>query len=206
MSLELYAAFIAATIALVLLPGPNVALITANSIAYGRSFGLITVLGTSAAMIPQLALTVLGMNGALVLAGELFECVRWAGVAYLIFLGIQAFRAPAVDLTKVKAQPRSARSIFLRGFLVSMSNPKTLLFYGAFFPQFMRMDGNVMFQLILLSLTFLGIAATLDCCWALLADRLRHLLAARGTIRNCLTGTIYLAAAAGLASVRRMAS
>lgn len=203
MSLELYAAFVAATVALVVLPGPNVALITANSIAYGRKFGLITVAGTSAAMVPQLILTILGMTGFLALAGGLFEWVRWAGVAYLIYLGIQAWRAPAVDLTRFKPQPRSARSIFLRGFLVSSSNPKTLLFYGAFFPQFISPHADIVAQLVILSLSFLTIASALDCCWALLADRLRGLLAARGKVRNRLTGSFYLAAAAGLASVKR---
>ena len=205
MSLALYAAFVAATVALVILPGPNVALITANSIAYGRRFGLITVLGTSAAMIPQLALTVFGMTGVLTLMGELFEWIRWAGVAYLIYLGINAWRAPVVDLTKIKPQPRSKRSIFLRGFLVSSSNPKTLLFYGAFFPQFVTPDRDIMLQLAVLSISFLAIAASLDCCWALLADRLRGLLATRGRFRNRLTGTFYFAAAAGLASVKRAA-
>ncbi|MFK0166514.1 LysE family translocator [Rhizobium sp. NPDC090279] len=203
MSLELYAAFIAATAALVILPGPNAALITANSIAYGRKFGLITVLGTSAAMIPQLVLTVLGMNGALASAGQFFEWIRWAGVAYLAYLGLQTWFAPAVDLTKIRAEPRSVRSTFLRGFLVSVSNPKTLLFYGAFFPQFVTAQGNIMLQLIMLSLTFLVVAATLDSCWALLADKLRYVLAARGTIRNRLTGAMYFAAAAALAGVRR---
>lgn len=147
MTLELHLAFVAATIALIALPGPNVALIVANSVAYGWRFGLLTVAGTSAAMVPQLILTVLGMTGMLMLAGHLFEWVRWAGVAYLIYLGVQAWRAPAVDLTKVKPELRSARSIFLRGFLVSLTNPKTLLFYGAFFPQFVTPETNLGAQL-----------------------------------------------------------
>lgn len=203
MSFESYLAFVAATVALIILPGPNVALITANSIAYGRKFGLITVAGTSTAMIPQLVLTILGMTGVLALAGELFEWIRWAGVAYLVYLGVQAWRAPAVDLTKIKPEPRSARAIFLRGFLVSSSNPKTLLFYGAFFPQFVSSSADVGPQLVVLSLSFLMIASALDCCWALLADRLRWLLATRGSIRNRFIGSFYLAAAAGLASVKR---
>jgi homoserine/homoserine lactone efflux protein len=201
--IELYLSFVAAAVALALMPGPNVALITANSIAYGRRYGLITVLGTTAAMIPQLTLTVLGMTGLLALAGELFEWIRWIGVAYLIYLGIQAWRAAAVDLSQVKAQPRSGRSIFWRGVLVSSSNPKTLLFYGAFFPQFISPDADVVPQLILLSVSFLVIAFTLDSCWALAADRLRGLLAARGALRNRLTGSFYIAAAVGLASIKR---
>ena len=80
---ELYLAFVAASAALIAVPGPNVALLVANSVAHGRRYALLTVAGTSAAMVPQFALTVLGMTGALALMSHLFEWVRWAGVAYL---------------------------------------------------------------------------------------------------------------------------
>ena len=176
-----------------------------NAVAYGRRYGLITVLGTSAAMAPQLALTVLGMAGVLTLAGEMIEWIRWAGVAYLVCLGLQAWRAPVVDLSKIEPQPQSAQSIILRGFLVSSSNPKTLLFYGAFFPQFVNPDGDIMLQLAVLSLSFLIVVSSLDCCWALLAARLRALIATRGRLRHRLTRAFYFIAAAGLASVRRTA-
>ncbi|MBM3655096.1 MAG: LysE family translocator, partial [Alphaproteobacteria bacterium] len=86
----------------------------------------------------------------------------------------------------------------------SSSNPKTLLFYGAFFPQFVTPE-DIMLQLAVLSLTFLIVVSSLDCCWALLADRLRALLATRGRLRHRLTGAFYLLAAASLASVRRTA-
>lgn len=205
MSPELYLSFLAATIALIALPGPNVALIVANSVAHGRRFGLITAAGTSTAMVPQLALTILGLTGALTLMSQIFEWVRWAGVAYLVWLGIQAWRAPAVDLTQIRPEARSVRSIFLRGFLVSLTNPKTLLFYGAFFPQFVAPEAGLGRQLAILSATFLVVALSLDCCWALLAGRLRGLLAARGSLRNRLTGSFYLAAALGLASARKSA-
>ena len=203
MSIELYLAFVAATAVLIAIPGPNVALIAANSIAHGWRFGLITVAGTSAAMIPQLGFTVLGMTGALALLSHVFEWVRWIGVVYLIYLGFQAWRAPAIDLTKVAPEPRSARQIFLRGFLVSLTNPKTLLFYGAFFPQFVNVQVDLAGQLVLLSLTFLVSAAVLDSCWALAAGRLRVLLSVRGRLRNRLTGGVYFAAAIGLANARR---
>ena len=204
MSIELYVAFVAASAALIAIPGPNVALIVANSVAHGRRYGLLTVAGTSTAMVPQLALTVLGMTGALTLMSHLFEWVRWAGVAYLAWLGVQAWRAPpAVDLTGVAPQPRSGRAIVARGFLVSLTNPKTLLFYAAFFPQFVAPGADLGPQLALLSATFLAVAVALDCCWALAAARLRGTLAVRGGLRNRLTGGAYLAAAVGLASARR---
>lgn len=202
MSLGWYVGFVSATVVLALLPGPNVGLIVATSIAHGRRAGLLTVLGTSAAMVPELALAALGMAGVLTLAGDVFGWVRWAGVVYLVYLGVRAWSVPAVDLTKIEARPRAPRATFLRGFLVSSSNPKTLLFYGAFFPQFVVAGGDVARELALLSASFLAIIATLDCGWALLADRLRGILAARGRLRNRLIGTCYVAAAAALASVR----
>lgn len=202
MTFEMYLAFVAATTALVAIPGPNVALITANSIAHGRRMGLVTVAGTSTAMVPQLAFTVMGLTGVLTLAANLFEYLRWLGVAYLIYLAVQAWRAPPVDLTKIKPLAESAWVVFRRGFVVSLTNPKTLLFYGAFFPQFVS-SHDVGIQLAILSATFLLIAATLDCGWALLAERLRGLLATNGRIRNRLTGSFYFAAAVGLAAAKR---
>ncbi|MEW5962229.1 MAG: LysE family translocator [Pseudomonadota bacterium] len=203
MTIELYLTFVLATAVLIAIPGPNVALIVANSVAHGRRFGLITVAGTSAAMIPQLVFTMAGMTGALVLFSHLFEWLRWIGVAYLVYLGVQAIRAEPVDLTKVRPEPRSQREIFLRGFLVSLTNPKTLLFYGAFFPQFIEPSASIAKQLWLLSVTFLAIAVVMDACWALVGGRLRGLLAGRGVLRNRLTGGCYFAAALGLATARR---
>ncbi len=200
---ELYLAFVAASAALIALPGLNVALIVANSVAHGRRYGLLSVAGTSAAMVPQLALTVLGMTGALTLMSHVFEWVRWAGVAYLAWLGVQAWRTPALDLTRIAPEARSGRAIVARGFLVSLTNPKTLLFYGAFFPQFVAPGAEPGPQLVLLSATFLAGAVALDGCWALAAARLRGALALRGALRNRLTGGFYFAAAAGLASARR---
>ena len=132
--------FILATTILMLTPGPNVALIVANAVAWGTRYGLLTVTGTAAAMVVQLGLTALGMSAALGALAAWFEWLRWLGVGYLLWLGVRQWRAPPIDLTRIPAQPRSARGIALRGFLVSLTNPKTLLFYGAFLPQFVSLD------------------------------------------------------------------
>ncbi len=203
MPIGLYLAFVAATAVLVVIPGPNVALVVANSVAYGRRFGLVTAAGTTtAALLPQLAFITLGMTGSLILAGRFFDWVRCAGVAYLAYLGVAAWRAPVLDLTRVVPEPRSAHAIFARGVFVSLTNPKSLLFYGAFFPQFITPGPHLLRQMMLLSATFLTIAAVHDCCWALAAGWLRPLLAVRGSLRNRLTGGFYIAAAVGLAGVR----
>ena len=106
MSIELYLAFIAATIILMAIPGPNVALIVANSVAYGPRYGLLTVAGSSSAMIAQLALTALGMTEFLGGLGLWFGYLRWIGVAYLVYLGLAQWRAPAVDLAKTRPEPK----------------------------------------------------------------------------------------------------
>jgi threonine/homoserine/homoserine lactone efflux protein len=203
MSLELYLAFVAATVILILIPGPNVALIVANSVAHGSRYGLVTVAGTSSAVVIQLLLTIAGMTTFLSIMANWFEWLRWIGVAYLVYLGIRAWRAPAVDLTKARPEPRSARAIYLRGFLVSLSNPKTLLFYGAFFPQFVSVGADLTAQLVLLAATFLALAVMLDGAWALLAGRFRAALAVNGKLRNRLTGSLLIGAGAGLALARR---
>ncbi len=200
---QLYLAFVLAVTVLMLIPGPNVALIVANSIAYGTGFGLLTVAGTSTAMLLQLAVTALGMTAALAELGHWFEAVRWIGVCYLLWLGIRQWRAPPVDLSRVAPQPRSPRRIFARGLLVSLANPKTLLFYGAFFPQFISAGQGLGSQLALLSATFVALAVLLDGAWAVAAGRARFLLAARGRLRNRLSGGMLVGAGLGLALVRR---
>ena len=169
MSYELFAAFVAATTVLILMPGPNVSLIVANSIAHGAKYGLVAVAGTSSAMVIQLTLTVLGLTSILGLVATWFEWLRWLGVAYLIFLGLKAWAAPAVDLAAPEEQKKSIWEVYWRGFLVSLTNPKTLLFYTAFLPQFISADHDRGTQLLVLAATFLVIATVLDSGWAMCA-------------------------------------
>ena len=203
MSLALYTAFVAAVTILMLIPGPNVALIAANSVAHGRRFGLITVAGTSAAMVVQLGLTGLGMTALLGEVSRAFEILRWLGVAYLVWLGLSAWRQPPSDFKRTKPEARSGREIFARGFAVSLTNPKTLLFYAAFFPQFIEPHAPAASQILLLAVTFVAIAVVVDSGWALLAARFRDVLAVNGRLRNRLTGGLLMGAAFGLALARR---
>jgi threonine/homoserine/homoserine lactone efflux protein len=200
---ELYLAFVAASALLIVIPGPNVALIVANSVAHGTRFGLLTVVGTSSAMVVQLTLTVLGATAALDILAASFDWLRWLGAAYLVALGVAAWRAPPVDLARTAPQARSPRSIYLRGFLVGLTNPKTLLFYGAFLPQFVSPGPTMVRQLLLLAVTFLIVAIMLDGVWAMLAGRLRAVLIAQARWRNRLTGGLLVGAGPGLALARR---
>ncbi len=203
MPLDLYLGFVAACAVLILIPGPNVALIVANSAAPGTRFGLLPVAGTSSAVVVQLTLTVLGATAVLSFLAASFDWLRWLGVAYLVWLGIAAWRAPAIDLMRTAPQPRSARVIYVRGFLVGLTNPKTLLFYGAFLPQFITPGPTAADQLLLLAVTFVVVATVLDGLWAILAGRLRALLAVHARLRNRLTGGLLIGAGVGLALARK---
>jgi len=203
MPVSLYLGFVVASVVLILIPGPNVSLIVANSIAYGTRYGLLTVVGTSSAIVMQLALVALGLTATLDILAGWFEWIRWIGVAYLLYLGFRQWTATPIDLTRIRPQPRSFRAIALRGFLISLTNPKTLLFYGAFFPQFLSPEAPIVPQVVLLSFSFLVIATALDGGWALLSGRVRGLLAIRGRLRNRLSGGFLMCAGIGLALARR---
>ena len=198
MPLASYLAFAAVSTGLILLPGPNVALIVATSLSQGSRMGLVTVAGTSSAMVVQLAATYFGLVVVLTSAAWIFSMLRWAGVAYLAVLGVRALLAQPGP-TSAPPQVRSVRRVYLSGLAVSLTNPKTLLFYGAFLPQFLDPKGDAAMQLLVLSATFLAIAITLDSGWALLAGRLRGRLALRPRLGARLTGASLIGAALGLA-------
>lgn len=203
MPLEFYLAFVLASAVLILVPGPNVTLLVATSLAYGARRALATLAGTSAAIALQLLITALGMTSLMALLASGFEWLRWAGVAYLVWLGVRQWRSAPVALEDVEPQAVPARALFWRGFLVSATNPKTWLFYAAFFPQFLNPAADPVPQLVLLSATFLALALVLDSTWALLADRARPLLTGRARLRNRITGGFLIGAGIGLALARK---
>jgi homoserine/homoserine lactone efflux protein len=193
LSPSLYAGFVAATVLLMLVPGPNVALIVANSLAFGARVGLVTVLGTIAGMIVQLSVAALGVTALVGALAEGFNTLRWLGVVYLLWLGVRDWRTPAGDLSRIA--PVSPRKIFTRGFLVSLTNPKPLVFYAAFLPQFLVADAPLNRQMAILSVTF---GFVVDCGWAFAGARARGLVARFGRARNRLTGAIMVGAGAAL--------
>jgi homoserine/homoserine lactone efflux protein len=200
--LTLYLTFIAAVLILAAIPGPNVAIIAANSISHGARYGAVTVAGTSSAMVLQLTLTVIGMAALQATLASWFEWLRWLGVIYLLYLAVRAWRAP-LEVLDAAPEPRSIAKIYLRGLLVSLFNPKTLLFYGAFLPQFVDPEGPLLAQLIWLSTGFLVTATLVDLSWALLAARVGHILRKRSKTRNRLTALLMIGAGIGMALAKK---
>jgi threonine/homoserine/homoserine lactone efflux protein len=204
MSPSLYIGFVATCLVLMVMPGPNVALIVANSLAHGTRYGLMTVGGTSTAIAVHLVATFFATASLFTLLASSFAYLRWLGVAYLIFLGVRTWRQQHDDLALVP-QPRSMRLVFLRGVAISLTNPKVLFFYGAFFPQFIEADKPIAPQLLALTSTFLVLAIVFDCGWAILAGRLRNVVAGYTRLRHRLTGGVLIAAGLGLATARKAA-
>jgi threonine/homoserine/homoserine lactone efflux protein len=181
MSLHLYLAFVAACVALALLPGPIVTLVIGNGLRYGTRAALTNIAGAQAGLAIVIGIVAVGLTSLMATMGYWFDWVRFAGAAYLVWLGIKLIRAPATGLDADAAPPPPRGGFFLQGVLVLLSNPKVLVFFGAFIPQFMDMSRDHVPQVALLGVTFMVIAAITDAAYALLAGRARLFFSARRT-------------------------
>ena len=194
-------ALIVATSVLVLIPGPNVALIVASSLRHGLKTGLVTAFGTTAGLAFQLFLVIVGMAAVIELAATALEWIRWMGVAYLVYLGIRAWIESVPNLQDIHAQSNSVT--FWHGFAMAVVNPKTLLFNAAFLPQFVAGGEGTTGQLTTVASVYLAVIVIGDALWALFASSARQFLGKCGHLRNRITGVFLLGAAAGLALSRR---
>jgi len=170
MSYESFFAFCVAAAALALVPGPTVTVIIANSLRYGSRAGLLNVAGTQAGFVIWLGIAAMGLGAAIKLMGTWFDVLRWAGAAYLVWLGIKMLLSKG-DLAVAVDRARPHGSFFLQGFVVIISNPKMLVLFGAMIPPFLSKDGNMMQQTLLLGFTFMVIAAVGDTLYALMAGK-----------------------------------
>ncbi len=202
MEAGIFIAFIFISIAVLVFPGPSILLIVANSMQRGRVVGLYTVAGGLVAMGVQLLVAVTGLNAVNTLFATGFNYLRWAGVAYLIYLGIQRWHGKAQGELRGRLS-RSYRSAVTEGFIVALTNPGTMLFFVAFFPQFLNDDSATNPQLMLMSFTFTLLTLIVDGSYALLSARIGHRLhkPGRTAMRNHLAGALLLAAALALALI-----
>jgi threonine/homoserine/homoserine lactone efflux protein len=181
MSLQVYLAFIAACVALALLPGPIVTLLIANGLRHGTRAALTNILGVQVALLIVIGILAVGLTTLMATMGYWFDWVRFAGVAYLVWLGIKLIRSPVEGVEAGAAPPPPRGGFFLQGFVVALSNPKLLVFFGAFIPQFMDMNRDHLSQVLILGVTFMVIAGLTDAIYALLAGRVRTIFSAKRT-------------------------
>jgi len=177
MALDLWLAFLAASTALLLIPGPNVLLVLSYALSKGRSVAVASAAGVALGDLVAMSASLAGL-GALVLASaSLFVALKWAGAGYLIWLGIKLIRsAPSGGLGLPETQV-SATQVFGHTAAVTALNPKSIAFFIAFVPQFIRADAPLLPQFSILIATFVSLAALNALAYALLADRLRRVIA-----------------------------
>jgi homoserine/homoserine lactone efflux protein len=201
MNWELFAAFLVITTILIITPGPIVTLVIATGASQGVRAGLITAAGTSLGNALLLAAIAFGLSWVLKNAVTLFELLRWVGAAYLVWLGIQAWR----NAGNSAAEPPSGRVNFSRGVLVAMTNPKTIAFFTAFLPQFIDPSLPAERQLIAMCVVSVALAALSDSAWAVAAGlgRAFFMKPARAKLLGRMSGVALIGGGVWLSLARR---
>ena len=166
MNWQLFSAFLVITVVLFLTPGPIVTLVVATGATRGIRAGLMIVAGSMAGNALLLVFIASGLSWILKTSAEVFDAVRWAGAAYLVWLGIQAWRHAGVP---VEASPPRGRVHVWRGFIVALTNPKTIAFFTAFLPQFIDPSLPIERQLMIMCTVSVLMGGVLDSGWAIAA-------------------------------------
>jgi threonine/homoserine/homoserine lactone efflux protein len=194
---EAFAAFAAASILLLVIPGPSVIYIVTRSVHQGRAAGLVSVLGIHTGTIVHIVAAAFGLSAILATSATAFSVVKYAGAAYLIWLGVRALRRRDTDGPDDAMPSRSLRRIYAQGVVVNVLNPKTALFFLAFLPQFVDLSrGSAPLQVVVLGLTFILLGFVSDGTYALVSARVARGVRAgsrRELFRRWLPGFTYLA-------------
>lgn len=206
MPFDLWLTFAAASLALLLIPGPTVLLVLSYALSKGRSVALASAAGVALGDLVAMTASLLGL-GALVLASAtLFTVLKWGGAAYLIYLGLKLLRsAPSSGLGLPQTETITAARVLRHTAAVTALNPKSIAFFIAFVPQFVRPDAALLPQFSILIATFVTLAALNALAYALAADHLRRVIA-RPAIITWITragGTALIAMGILTATIRR---
>jgi threonine/homoserine/homoserine lactone efflux protein len=206
-SIELWLAFVGASAVLLLLPGPTILTVISYSVAHGRRANVPLVAAVALGDTTSLLLSLVGLGALLATSAWWFTVVKWAGGLYLLWLGIKLLRAGASTATlAAPAAPASRWRLFANTYAVTALNPKGIIFFVAFLPQFINPQANVAPQLWLLAATFVALAVVNATLYATFATSARRLLASpRAQRRFHLTGGSLLSAAGVWALVARRA-
>ncbi|WPZ36367.1 LysE family translocator [Thalassobaculum sp. OXR-137] len=208
MPIDLWLAFVTASVAILLLPGPTTMLIVGYALGDGRRAAFGAVGGVLAGDLAALAISAVGLGAILASSAVVFTVMKFAGAAYLIWLGVKMWRAPvdphAVDAAQAGAvaDRSKGRRRALHGFVVTALNPKLIAFFIAFLPQFMTPHAPVLPQLLVLAPTFLGVSVITNSLYVLAASAARTRLRSPAALRTvnrvgagCLIGAGVLTAA-----------
>ncbi len=189
--------FVAASLIVLLTPGPGVAYVTARSLAQGRAAGLISALGLSAGAFVHVIAAAVGLSSILLASATAFTAVKIVGAAYLVFLGLRIVFARAVDsIELIESPPAPARRLFTDGVMISVLNPKIAVFFLAFLPQFIDPAvGSPTVQILCLGLLYCTLSVITDGGYALLAAQIRDWIApwtSRSRMPRYLSGGVFI--------------
>lgn len=200
MSLENYLGFLLVSLVIIIVPGPNVTLIVATAALKGIRAGLVALLGTTAAQCLQLVFVGAGMTWLVHQFSDAFNVLRYIGAAYLVWLGIKAWRTAHEPLPP----PERAFQTFRKAFLVGLSNPKSLTFFAAFFPQFISLDSPAAPQVALLATSYMLLAFVCDGAYAIVGGMgNRFFVSARSRlVLGRASGSVLIAGGALMAGLR----
>ena len=204
MELTVFITFIFATAIMIALPGPSVLLTVAHSISYGWKRGIVTVAGATMGIAVQLTVAAIGLTSLLNAVSQAFEWLRWAGAIYLIYLGIKQWKS-ANDPLELETSSVANKNLFFQGLIVTIFNPKSLLFIAAFLPQFINTTVPVGVQFIIIIPTFLVITFTVTSVWALAAGKASKFFRSQRALQavSRTSGGLMVVAGVGLAAARR---
>ncbi|MGI2032300.1 LysE family translocator [Rhizobium panacihumi] len=188
MSLEHWLAFVAASAVLLAIPGPTILLVISYSLSHGRKVASATVAGVALGDFTAMTASMLGLGALLATSALLFTVLKWVGAAYLIYLGIKLWRAPVAgqvaEESEADAPAVRPLRVFLHTYAVTALNPKSIVFFVAFLPQFLDLTKPLFFQMTVFEVTFLILATINAALYGLLASM------ARDTIRKPRVQTI----------------
>lgn len=199
MDLHTWLLYLAASIGLSLSPGPNGLLALTHGALHGRRKALFTISGGVLGFVVVIALSMFGIGALLQASVAWLAVLKWAGGAYLVWLGIQLWRAPPMDLRAVNgAEDRPGSALFREGLLSALTNPKALLFFAAFLPQFIDPHGSLVVQFAIMAGTFGATEFAYELMVAHAAHRIRPWLARSGRRFNQACGGIFAAIGAAM--------
>ena len=208
MALSVWITYFIATLVLSVTPGPGVFSSISAGLHHGFRLGWWNGLGMQAANVIWVTLVSLGLGALLIASETLFTAVKWAGVVYLVYLGIVTWRAPVRGFVDKPDDAHSARDVFLRGFLVNATNPKGIIFFAAILPQFIDVARPQMPQYAILAATTFAVDLVTMMGYTALASRVLRVMRDPSSIRwvNRGLGGFFVAAGVALASFRRAAT
>lgn len=198
--------YFAATIVLSVYPGPGVFSSISSGLHHGFRLGAWNSVGMQAASLILVGIVSLGLGTILLASETLFSAVKWLGVAYLVYLGIVTWRSPPIAFRDDRVdEAKSARAIFLRGFLVNITNPKGIIFFAAILPQFVDVHRPQMAQYAIFASTTVAVDLGVMMGYTALASRVLRVMDDRRRLRwiNRTLGGAFVAAGVALASFRR---